>query len=63
MAGNGATPESAPSHSLNDHPFSQDVPRLLETIFPTCEVGKAERLAFRKRQPNAFLQAEAHTHF
>lgn len=26
-------------------------------------VGQAERLACRERKPNAFLRAEAHTHF
>ena len=32
-------------------------------VFTHLRVGQAERLACRERQPNAFLRAEARTHF
>lgn len=34
-----------------------------EAVFTHPRVGQAERLACRERQSNAFLRAEAHTHF
>ena len=34
-----------------------------EGDFTHPRVGQAERLACRERQPNAFLRAEARTHF
>ena len=34
-----------------------------EGDFTHPQVGQAERLACRKRPPNAFLRAEARTHF
>ena len=37
--------------------------RKLVDCFPTLGWGQAERLACRKRQPNAFLRAEARAHF
>ena len=34
-----------------------------DSDFTHPRVGQAERLACRERQPNAFLRAEARTHF
>lgn len=48
-------PNSAASGNL--------VRRLPPSPFTHPRVGQAERLACRKRQPNAFLRAEARTHF
>ena len=48
-------PNSAVSENL--------VRRLPPSPFTHPRVGQAERLACRKRQPNAFLRAEARAHF